>query len=143
MNKRDEQLERNISRLLKLMRESEKPGEAFTESLTESAVTKLGPKDDRKLKWRTIRDGILSLSTAAVFLVATGLFISGRLPIKSGVEVASTDLSPPCQMMNMLELNLAYSRGGMEELEEQFDKSCSRLGEREKAISMNELLNTL
>lgn len=143
MNKRDENLEKNISRLLKLMRESEKPGEAFTESLTESAVAKLRPKDDGKSRRRTIWDGILSLSAAAVFLVVVGLFISGRLPSKLGVKVASRDLNPPCRMISMLELNLAYSRGGIEAVDEQFDKAYSRMGTGEKAISMNDLLNTL
>ena len=143
MNKRDEHLEKNISRLIKLMRESEKPGEVFMESLTESAVTKLRPKDDRKQRWRTIRDGILSLSAAAVFLFAVGLFVSARLPIESGVEVVSTEFKSPSCMMRMLELNLAYSRGGMEAVDEQFDKAYSRLGRQGKVISMNDLLNTL
>ena len=143
MNKRDEHLEKNISRLIKLMRESERPGKVFAESLTESAVAKLGPKDDKKRKLRIIRDGILSLSAAAVFLFAVGLFVLGRLPIGSGTKMVSKDLQPPSRMMGMLELNLAYSRGGMEAVDEQFDKAYSRLGRQGKAISMNDLLNTL
>jgi len=143
LNKRDEHLEKNISRLIKLMRDSEKPGESFTESLTENAVAKLGPKDDKKLRWRTIRNGLLSLGAAAVFLAAAGLFIFGHIASQSRIEVVSEALKPPCRMMSVLELNLAYSRGGMEAVDEQFEKAYTRLGTGEKAISMNDLLNTL
>ena len=143
MNKRDENLEKNISRLIKLMRDSEQPGETFMESLTESAVAGLGPKNDRKQRFRTIRDGILSLGAAAVFLVAVTLFISSRLHKDRGIEVASANPTPPCQMMTLMELNLAYRRGGIEAVDEQFDKAYSRTGISDKAISMNDLLNTL
>jgi hypothetical protein len=143
LNKRDEHLEKNISRLIKLMRDSEKPGEGFTESLTESAVAKLGSKDGSKLIWRTIRNGLLSLGAAAVFLAAVGLFISWRISSKSRIEVVSEALKPPCQMISVLELNLAYSRGGMEAVDEQFDKAYTRRGAGENSTSMNDLLNTL
>lgn len=143
MNKRDEHLEKNISRLIKLMRDSEKPGEDFTETLAENAIGKLGPKDDSERRWRTIRNGLLSLSAAAVFLAAVGLFISWRIASKPRIEVVSKASKPPCRMMSVLELNLAYSSGGMEAVDEQFDKAYSGLGTGEKAISMNDLLNTL
>ena len=143
MSNRDENLEKNISRLIKLMRDSEKPGEAFMESLTESAVAGLGPKDDRMQRFRTIRDGILSLGAAAVFLVAVMLFISSRLHKDQGIEIASVNSKPPCRMMTLRQLNLAYRRGGIEAVDEQFDKAYSRTGISDKAISMNDLLNTL
>jgi hypothetical protein len=143
LNKRDEHLEKNISRLIKLMRDSEKPGESFTESLTGSVLSKLCPKDDKKLRWRTLRNGVLSFGAAAVFLAAAGLFISGHIASQSRIEVVSEALAPPCRMMSVLELNLAYSRGGMEAVDEQFDKAYSSKVGREKAISMNDLLNTL
>jgi hypothetical protein len=139
MNKNDEQLERNISRLIKLMKDSEKPGEAFAESLTKSAIAKLSPKEERNLKIRTIKNGLLSLGAAAVFLVAVGLFISGRGPVKQNTAVAS---KPACQMMSMLELNFAYRRGGMEAVDEQFEKAYSKLGSKD-SISINDLFNTL
>ena len=143
MSNRDENLEKNISRLIKLMRDSEKPGEAFMESLTESAVARLGPKEDPKQRFRTIRDGIVSLGAAAVFLVAVTLFISSHLHKDRGIEVASANSKPPCRMMTLMELNLAYSRGGIEAVDEQFDNAYSRMGTSKNAISMNDLLNTL
>jgi hypothetical protein len=143
MSNRDENLEKNISRLIKLMRDSEQPGEAFMESLTESAVAGLGPKEDPKQRFRTIRDGILSLGAAAVFLVAITLFISSRLHKDRGIEVASANSKSPCRMMTLMELNLAYSKGGIQAVDEQFDKAYSRLERQGKAISMNDLLNTL
>jgi Ca-activated chloride channel family protein len=79
MKKKDNNLEKNISRLVKLTADSDKPSEAFTESLIDEALQELegggqgrtreGRKIDMKVTFKTF-------AWAAVILVACGVIFS-------------------------------------------------------------------
>ncbi len=79
MKKKDNNLEKNISRLVKLTADSDKPSEAFTESLIDEALqefehggqgrTREGRKIDMKVTFKTF-------AWAAVILVACGVVFS-------------------------------------------------------------------
>ncbi|RKY08703.1 MAG: hypothetical protein DRP65_08765, partial [Planctomycetota bacterium] len=76
MKKKDNNLEKNISRLVKLTADSDKPSEAFTESLIDEALQELegdglsrtreGRKIDMKVTFKTF-------AWAAMILVACGV----------------------------------------------------------------------
>jgi len=83
MKKKDNNLEKNISRLVKLTADSDKPSEAFTESLIDEALQELegngqgrtreGRKIDMKVTFKTF-------AWAAVILVACGVVFSIVVP---------------------------------------------------------------
>jgi len=80
MKKKENNLEKNISRLVKLTADSDKPSEAFTNSLIDEAINELeqgrtreGRKIDMKVTFKT-------LAWAAVILVACGVVFSIVVP---------------------------------------------------------------
>ena len=83
MKKKENNLEKNISRLVKLTADSDKPSEAFTESLIDEALQELeqagqgrsreGRKIDMKVTYKT-------LAWAAVIIVACGVIFSMLTP---------------------------------------------------------------
>jgi len=83
MKKKDNNLEKNISRLVKLTADSDKPSEAFTESLIDEALQELegdglsrtreGRKIDMKVTFKTF-------AWAAMILVACGVVFSLIIP---------------------------------------------------------------
>ena len=92
MKKKENNLEKNISRLVKLTADSDKPSEAFTESLIDEALQELeqagqgrsreGRKIDMKVTFKT-------LSWAAVIIVACGVIFSMLMPSLSKVRERS------------------------------------------------------
>lgn len=79
MKKKDNNLEKNISRLVKLTADSDKPSEAFTESLIDEALQELeGCGQGRTREGRTIDMKVTfkTLGWAAVILVACGVVFS-------------------------------------------------------------------
>lgn len=95
--------------------------------------------------WRIlIKSKIAKFAAAAVIVVAVGVFIVQRVPdeqIKNHKmpEVAKS----PAEMMTAISLNMAYRRGGMEEVEKQCDKAFEMLGPKQTSISVHQLLAEL
>ena len=99
----------------------------------------------RRNLWRTIiKSRITKFAAAAVIVVAVGVFIVQRVPdeqIKNHKmpEVAKS----PAEMMTAMSLNIAYRKGGMEEVEKQCDKAFEMLGPRPGRITVREMLAEL
>ena len=99
----------------------------------------------RRNLWHTItKSKIAKFAAAAVIVVAVGVFIVQRVPdeqIKNHKmpEVAKS----PAEMMTAMSLNIAYRRGGMEEVEKQCDKAFEMLGPKQTSISVQRLLAEL
>lgn len=95
--------------------------------------------------WRTvIKSKIAKLAAAAVIVLAVGLFVARRIPDeqienRTRPEVAKS----PAEMMTAMSLNIAYRRGGMEEVEKQCDKAFEMLGPRPGSITVQEMLAEL
>ena len=99
----------------------------------------------RRNLWRTvIRSKLTKFAAAAVIILAVGLFIARRVPDKqidnrTKPEVAKT----PAEIMTAMSLNIAYRKGGMEEVEKQCDKAFEMLGPRPGRITVQEILAEL
>ncbi len=79
MKKKDNNLEKNISRLVKLTADSDKPSEAFTESLIDEALQELehgGQGRTREGRTIDMKVTFKTLGWAAVILVACGVVFS-------------------------------------------------------------------
>jgi len=82
MKKKDNNLEKNISRLVKLTADSDKPSEAFTQSLIDKALEELEGGGGRTREGRTIDMKVTfkTLGWAAVILVGCGVVFSIVVP---------------------------------------------------------------
>ena len=46
----------------------------------------------------------------------------------------------PAEMMSVLSINLAYNRGGLEEVDRQYEKAMTELGQQPKQLTIAKLL---
>lgn len=88
-----------------------------------------------------IKSRITKFVAAAVVILVVGVFIVQRRAderTQNGVkpEVAKS----PAEMMTAISLNMAYRRGGMEEVDRQCDKAFEMLGPRPGRITVQEIL---
>ena len=143
MKKKDNNLEKNISRLVKLTAESDKPSEAFMEDLISEATKELArqqrtgagrPGMSRTVRWAGV-------AAAAVLVVAVGILLYPKEPsvVVERPRTARVEKAP-AELLTAMSLSLAYRRGGMEALDEQFDEALRRLGPRPSHIMLSQLL---
>lgn len=95
--------------------------------------------------WRTvIKSRITKLAAAAVIVLAVGIFVAQRVPDEKINKRTKPELvKSPAEMMTAMSLNIAYRKGGMEEVEKQCDKAFEMLGPRPGRITVRELLAEL
>lgn len=95
--------------------------------------------------WRTvIKSKIAKFAAAAMIVLAVGLFVARRMPDKQVEHRAKPEVAKsPAEMMTAMSLNIAYRKGGMEEVEKQCDKAFEMLGPRPGKISVQEILAEL
>ena len=144
MKKKDNNLEKNISRLVKLTAESDRPSEAFMEDLISEATKELTRQQrtgaGRLEMSRTVRWAVVA--AAAVLVVAVGVLFYSKEP-GSVVEEPRTARveKAPAELLTAMSLNLAYRRGGMEALDEQFEEAEKKVrpGLRER-ITIDQLI---
>ena len=84
---------------------------------------------------------LTKFAAAAVLIVAIGILLYPKersrlveVPRTARVEKA------PAELLTAMSLDLAYRRGGMETLDEQFDEALRRLGPRPSHIMLSQLL---
>ena len=91
-----------------------------------------------------IRSRMTKLAAAAVIVLVVGLFVARRIPDKQTENGTKQEVAKsPAEMMTAMSLNIAYRRGGMEEVEKQCDKAFEMLGPRPGKISVREILAEL
>ena len=96
MKKKDNNLEKNISRLVKLTAESDRPSEAFMEDLISEATKELARQQrtgaGRLGMSRTVRWA--GVAAAAVILIAAGLLFTTNQPNKLRIMRRSKRQNP-------------------------------------------------
>ncbi len=91
-----------------------------------------------------IRSRMTKLAAAAVIVLVVGLFVARRIPDKQTENGTKQEVAKsPAEMMTAMSLNIAYRRGGMEEVEKQCDKAFEMLGPRPGSITVQEMLAEL
>ena len=89
-----------------------------------------------------LQSRISKLAAAAVIIVALGVAVVHLRPAEQvEAPMAVTTAESPAKMMSRLSLTLAYNRGGMEAVDEQYKKAFEKLGSKQEILSMAELLN--
>ena len=87
-----------------------------------------------------LKRSALKFAAAAVIILTIGLFIILPGPEKKDYNIDSTDFSTsPTDMLTMKSLTIAFNKGGIEEIENQFQKALKIVGPQSKNISIEEL----
>ena len=147
--KNEKWLDEQISRTIDTERpqfDAEKWKEKYAEEL-QILKSRAGQasRPHRRNLWRTIiKSRITKFAAAAGIVLAVGLFVARRVPDKqidnrTKTEVAKT----PAEMMTAMSLNIAYRKGGMEEVDRQCDKAFEMLGPRPGNVTVQEMLAAL
>ena len=87
------------------------------------------------------RNLITKIAVAAAIILVFGLFIiqsdrKEKIEIPKVTNVKQT----PAEMMSVLSINLAYNRGGLQEVDRQYEKAMKELRPRPAQITITELL---
>lgn len=89
--------------------------------------------------WKVIiHSRITRLAAAAVIVIAVGFLV---LHIVPGPQTRADGAAKSAgEMLTVLSLNIAYSKGGMDALEKQYENAFKILGPRQTGISIHDLL---
>lgn len=100
------------------------------------------PHVHRHNLWQTlIKSKITKLAAAAVVVLVVGLFVARRVPDKQIDNRTKPEAAQsPAEMMTAISLNMAYRRGGMEEVDRQCDKAFEMLGPRPGTTTVQEII---
>jgi hypothetical protein len=84
---------------------------------------------------------IIKFATAAVIILAVGLFISqsGKNE-KIKIDQMPSMIQSPAEMLTLRSLTIAYRKGGIEAVETQCDKAIEKLGLKSKRQTIKQLL---
>ena len=92
--------------------------------------------------WSTVaRSKIAQIAVAAVIILALGLLLIGRNPEeqtknRTKIQVAKS----PAEMLTAVSLDIAFRKGGMEAVDDQFKKAFKLLEPRPTSLSVRQLL---
>jgi len=133
MKHENENLEKNISRLVKRSVDADSPGVDFTAKLSNEALSEL------KARLRTIRPGRWTkVAAAAAIIVAIGLFVcigNGPKPVEDRKYLG--------EMPTVAVLNAAFRDGDMETVEKLCDEAAKGRGYRSEKLTVEELIAEL
>jgi hypothetical protein len=88
-----------------------------------------------------VRYKIAVCVTSIVIIIIVGLLVFQPETENNITPPKVTNVTQkPAEMMSLLSINLAYSRGGLDEVEKQCEKAINKLGPRPKQLTIPELL---
>lgn len=92
--------------------------------------------------WRVIfRKPVAQLAAAAAIIVVVGLLLSRDRQNPNGPAAKPPLIAQsPAKIVSMASLRMAYQRGGMDALDQQFRNTLNILGPRSSSVSIQELL---
>ncbi len=92
--------------------------------------------------WKiTLRNPIIRIAAAAMIIIAVTFFsIRQDQDRQEGPGIRKATRSP-AEMMTAMSLTIAYRKGGMEAVEEQYNKAYKQLGPRPKSLSVEQILS--
>ena len=80
------------------------------------------------------------IATAAVIILAVSFLIMQQLPNKQERTNITNIKKTPTEMMSAVSLKIAFRKGGMEAVEEQYNEAYKQLGPRPKSLSVEQML---
>ena len=88
-----------------------------------------------------VRHKIAVSAIAVLIILVTGMFmLQPETEINIEPPEVTDVIQTPAEMMSLLSINLAYNRGGLDEVEKQYEKAVAKKGSQAKQITITELL---
>jgi len=88
----------------------------------------------------TLRNRVARLAAAAVIILAIGLLAIQLGPSEQEPTETRNVAKSPADMLSAISLNMAYGRGGIEELDNVSRQAFEMLGSKPEKVSLRELL---
>ncbi len=88
-----------------------------------------------------LRNKIAIGVTSAIIILIAGFLLS-QPEMENNIEPPKVTYArqTPAEMMSVLSINLAYNRGGLEEVDRQYEKAMTELCPRPKQLTIEKLL---
>jgi len=87
-----------------------------------------------------LKSPLIKIAAAAVIIIGVSIFITQKNPGEQEQPNISKATKSPAEMMTAMSLTIAYRRGGMEALEQQYEEACKQLGPRPRGLSVDQVL---
>lgn len=88
-----------------------------------------------------VKSKIIKFAAAAVIIVVISLFIVHQGPgEKTDTVIASISTKSTAELLTVASLNMAYRRGGIKAVEQQFEEAVDKLGPWPAKITVKQLL---
>jgi hypothetical protein len=88
-----------------------------------------------------LKSPLVKIAAAALIILGVSIFVTredtGEQEQSNIVEATKS----PAEMMTAMSLTIAYRKGGMEAMEEQYDEAYKQLGPRPKSLSVEQMLS--
>jgi hypothetical protein len=92
--------------------------------------------------WRiTLRNPIIKIAAAAMIIIAISFFSIRQDQNRQESPVIRNATRTPAEMMTAMSLTIAYRKGGMKAVEEQYDEAYKQLGPRPRSLSIEQILS--
>ena len=87
-----------------------------------------------------LKSPLAKIAAAAVIILAVSFFITRQEPSEQEQPHIVKATKTPVEMMTAMSLTIAYRKGGMEAVEEQYDEAYKQLGPRPGSLSVEQIL---
>jgi len=136
-----EDIEKRIKNV-KIVIDSESNKRVFSnilQAFRKSTAKDLAPTDQPNI-WRMIfRNPLTELAAAAVIIIAVSFFSIHQDQDKQERPRIGKVKQSPAEMMTAMSLKIAYRKGGIEAVEEQYNKAFKQLGPRPGSLSAKQI----
>jgi hypothetical protein len=109
-------------------------------SLLSRAGKETSDRQPTKLKV-ILNSPLTKIVAAAVIILGVSIFVSQKDPGEQEQPNIVEATKTPAEMMTAMSLTIAYRKGGMEAVEEQYDEAYKQLGPRPKSLSVEQMLS--
>jgi hypothetical protein len=87
-----------------------------------------------------LKSPLTKIAAAAVIILGVSIFITQKDPGEQEQPNIAKATKSPAEMMTAMSLTIAYRKGGMEALEEQYDEAYKQLGPRPGSLSVDQII---
>jgi hypothetical protein len=134
---------KNIEDFVKLEKPNVTTGETMDERTLNDSFTAMDEtirSNKQSVAGIILRSKTVKLAAAAVIFIAVSLLMVYRNPPVQPPPQTEIVAKSPSEMMTTMSLTIAYRKGGMEAVEEQYNEAFKLIGPRPESLSVKHIL---
>jgi len=90
-----------------------------------------------------LKSPLIKIAAAALIIFGVSIFITRQDHREQEQPNVAKATKSPAEMMTAMSLTIAYRKGGMEALEQQYDEACKQLGPRPRSLSVDQVITEI